>query len=56
MYDFDIMLQKRKEINSRRRRRKNVDIINDSDDIIAELMNQMRDAYEVFSISYLTIF
>ncbi|KAH9424543.1 protein IWS1 homolog [Dermatophagoides pteronyssinus] len=44
MYDFDIMLQKRKEMNSRRRRRKNIDIINDSDDIIAELIHDMRQA------------
>ncbi|OTF73704.1 Med26 domain containing protein [Euroglyphus maynei] len=44
MYDFDIMLQKRKEMNSRRRRRKNIDIINDSDDIIAELIQDMKQA------------
>ncbi|KAI2801869.1 hypothetical protein RDWZM_000673 [Blomia tropicalis] len=45
VYDFDIMLQRRKEMNSKRRgRRKNVDIINDSDDIIAELIHEMRQA------------
>lgn len=47
MYDFDIMLQKRKEMNSRRRRRKNIDIINDSDDIIAELIQEMKQAADV---------
>lgn len=47
MSDFDIMLQKRKEMNSRRRRRKNIDLINDSDDIIAELIHNMKVAAEV---------
>lgn len=48
VYDFDIMLQRRKEMNSKRRgRRKNVDIINDSDDIIAELIHEMRQAADV---------
>lgn len=47
MYDFDIMLQKRKEMNSRRRRRKNIDLINDSDDIIAELIHDMKVAAQV---------
>lgn len=50
VYDFDIMLQRRKEINSRRRRRKNVDIINDSDDIIAELIQEMKQAADVCSL------
>ena len=47
VYDFDIMMQRRKEINSKRRRRKNVDIINDSDDIIAELIQEMKSAADV---------
>lgn len=47
VYDFDIMLERRKEINSRRRRRKNVDIINDSDDVIAELIQEMKQAADV---------
>lgn len=56
VYDFDIMLQRRKEINSRRRRRKNVDIINDSDDIIAELIQEMKQAADVCSlIAYICI-
>ncbi|XP_074601412.1 uncharacterized protein LOC141855329 [Brevipalpus obovatus] len=45
-YDFDIMMQKKKEESSRKRRRKNIDIINDNDDIIAELINQMKQAVE----------
>lgn len=47
VYDFDIMIQRRKEMNSRRRRGKNVDIINDSDDEIAELIMEMKRAAEV---------
>lgn len=47
VYDFDIMMAKKKEENSRRRKRKNYDIINDNDDIIAEMINQMRDAVEL---------
>lgn len=53
MYDFDIMLQKRKEMNSRRRRRKNIDIINDSDDIIAELIHDMRQAADVIILIFI---
>lgn len=47
VYDFDIMLQRRKEMNSKRRRRKNVDIINDSDEVIAELIHEMKQASDV---------
>lgn len=46
-YDFDIMMAKKKEENSRKRRRRNYDIINDNDDIIAEIINQMKDAVEL---------
>jgi transcription factor SPN1 len=46
VYDFDIMMQKRKEQNARARKRKNTDIINDSDDIIADLIHQMKQAAE----------
>ncbi|RWS25435.1 Med26 domain containing protein-like protein [Leptotrombidium deliense] len=45
VYDFDIMMQKRKE-SFRRRKRKNIDIINDSDDVIAELIQEMKQAAE----------
>jgi len=37
---------KRKEQNARNRRRKNTDIINDSDDFIADLITQMKQAAE----------
>lgn len=47
VYDFDIMMQRKKEENYRRRKRKNIDLINDNDDIIAELMVQMKQAAEV---------
>lgn len=46
VYDFDIMMQKKKEEDSRKRKRRNYDIINDNDDIIADIINQMRDAVE----------
>ncbi|XP_067136084.1 protein IWS1 homolog [Centruroides vittatus] len=45
MYDFEIMLQRKKE-SQRRRKRKDIDIINDSDDLIAEIINQMRVSAE----------
>jgi len=41
------MMQRKKEENYRRRKRKNIDLINDNDDIIAELMVQMKQAAEV---------
>lgn len=42
------MLQRKKEENSyRRRKRKDVDIINDNDDLIADLIVQMKFAAEV---------
>lgn len=47
IYDFDLMLAKRKEQNARNRRRKNnSDIINDSDDFIADLITKMKQAAE----------
>ncbi|KAF7490057.1 Protein IWS1 -like protein [Sarcoptes scabiei] len=46
LYDFDLMLQRRKEMNSRKRKRKNTDLINDSDDLIAELIQDMKQAAE----------
>ncbi|RWS00646.1 Med26 domain containing protein-like protein [Dinothrombium tinctorium] len=45
VYDFDLMMQKRKE-SFRRRKRKNSEIINDSDDMIAELIQEMKQAAE----------
>ncbi|CAG2104106.1 unnamed protein product [Medioppia subpectinata] len=44
VYDFDIMLQRKREENYRRRKRKNIDIINDNDDVIAEMIQQMKQA------------
>lgn len=46
VYDFDIMMAKRKEQNARNRKRRNTDLINDSDDFIAHLITQMRQAAE----------
>lgn len=47
VYDFDLMMQRKKEENYRKRKRKNIDIINDSDDVIAELISQMKNAADV---------
>lgn len=44
VYDFDIMMQKKREENYKRRKRKNFDIINDSDDMISEMLSQMKQA------------
>ncbi|CAG0885318.1 unnamed protein product [Darwinula stevensoni] len=44
--DFDMMMQRKKLERGYRRRRKNVDIISDSDDLIADLMVDMRNAAE----------
>ncbi|EEC13386.1 conserved hypothetical protein, partial [Ixodes scapularis] len=46
MSDFDLMMAKKKEESSRRRRRKDVDIISDTDDIIAEIIKEMKAAAE----------
>ncbi|KAJ8685875.1 hypothetical protein QAD02_021668 [Eretmocerus hayati] len=44
--DFDRMLSRKKEEQYRRRKRKDIDIINDNDDVIAKLLADMRAAYE----------
>lgn len=44
--DFDRMLAKKKEEQGRRRKRKDIDIINDNDDIIAQLLADMKQAYD----------
>ncbi|XP_011311651.1 IWS1-like protein [Fopius arisanus] len=44
MSDFDRMLARKKEEQTRRRKRKDIDIINDNDDIIAQLLTDMRNA------------
>lgn len=46
--DFEAMLQKKREEQTRRRKRKDIDIINDNDDIIAQLLQDMRSAAEVY--------
>ncbi|XP_035208426.1 protein IWS1 homolog [Stegodyphus dumicola] len=44
--DFDLMMQKKKEESSKRKRRRDVDLISDSDDLIADIISQMRQAAE----------
>ena len=46
--DFDAMMAKKKAENAKnRRKRKDFDLINDSDDLIAEMINKMKVAAEV---------
>ena len=46
--DFEVMLARKKD-ERRKKKRKDVDIINDNDDLIDNLLQQMRAAYEVFT-------
>lgn len=47
-WDFDVMMAKKKEeMSKRRKKRKDFDLINDSDDLIAEMINKMKVAAEV---------
>lgn len=45
--DFELMLLKKKEEGTKRRKRKDIDIINDNDDIIAQLLQDMKQAADV---------
>lgn len=48
MSDFDEMMARKKEERSNARSRKrNVDIINDSDDLIVDMLKRMKEAAEV---------
>lgn len=44
--DFEAMLARKREEKTKRRKRRDIDLINDNDDIIAHLLQQMRDAAE----------
>lgn len=56
--DFDVMLEKKKaERQGNRRRRKDIDIINDNDDLIADMVHKMKLAAEVqFDFCHILIF
>lgn len=45
--DFEAMLAKKREDGTKRRKRRDIDIINDNDDIIDQLIQDMRAAAEV---------
>lgn len=48
MSDFDTMMAKKKEERSHsRRKRRNIDIINDNDDLIVDMLKRMREAADV---------
>lgn len=51
MSDFEIMLQRKRDEQSRKRKRKDIDIINDNDDIIAQLLTDMKVAAEVITFN-----
>ncbi|KFB52721.1 AGAP000400-PA-like protein [Anopheles sinensis] len=46
MSDFDIMLARKKEEKSRRRKRRTIDLVNENDDLIAQLLQKMQRAAE----------
>lgn len=53
MSDFELMLQRKRDEKSGKRKRKDIDIINDNDDIIAQLLADMKYAAEVlFSLFF----
>lgn len=48
------MMQRRKEESKRfRRKRKDVDLINDNDDLIADMIAKMKEAAEVWFVYWL---
>jgi len=55
MSDFDVMLARKKEDQTRRRKRKDIDIINDNDDLIEGLLIEMKNAADVSFPFYVTI-
>lgn len=44
--DFELMLARKKDEKGKRRKRNDIDLINDNDDLIAQLLQQMRHAAE----------
>lgn len=42
-----MMMKKKEEMQKRRRKRKDYDLINDSDELIADMINKMKIAAEV---------
>lgn len=42
-----MMMKKKEEMQKRRRKRKDYDLINDSDELIADMINKMKVAAEV---------
>lgn len=53
VYDFDVMLSKKKEeMGSRRKRKKDSEMINDNDDLIVDIINKMKTAAEVSKTYY----
>lgn len=46
------MLARKRDEKSKRRKRRDIDIINDNDDIIDQLIQNMRQAAEVYFLLY----
>lgn len=49
--DFETMLARKREDSTKRRKRRDIDIINDNDDIIDQLIQDMRMAAEVMFLN-----
>ena len=46
--DFDSMMERKKaEMSKRRRKKKDIDILNDNDDMISDMIRRMKEAAEV---------
>lgn len=54
--DFEAMLARKRDQASKRRKRRDIDIINDNDDIIDQLIQNMRQAAEVMLDEEFTYF
>lgn len=54
--DFEAMLARKRDQASKRRKRRDIDIINDNDDIIDQLIQNMRQAAEVMFDEEFTYF
>lgn len=57
MSDFDMMLEKKRADMKKRRKKKDIDLINDNDDAIARLIADMRlAARNMFKTNYFLLF
>lgn len=50
-----MLMRKKEEIRKRKKRRRDVDIINDNDDLIADMIVKMKEAAEVTTVLSLNL-